>query len=518
MADNRPMLRIGILGAARIAARAMIHPAREVPSATVAAVAARDEARANAFAVQHAIPVAYGSYEELLADSSIDAVYIPLPNALHAPWTLRAIEAGKHVLCEKPFTANLREAEEVLSKAHNSGLVVMEAMHYRYHPLAQRMATMIRDGAIGTPRHVQCWTIWPVPDLDDIRYSYEMAGGALMDAGCYAIDCLRLAGLSEPEVSDALADPMPADPRVDRALAARLVSPSGLTGWFESAFTRGGDFRADVHVSGDEGELFLRNFVLAHEGSLTLYPNGPTWPEEDADLGAPGDTTFAWQLRAFTTAIQEGAPFQTTVAHAVTTMRVIDDAYRAAGLPLRGFAGEPSGNLPVAGLQQHPGDELGSIGHRHVPAAGEQDEARVRNVLAGDVRLADREQPVLGAPGDGHRHVGGDRLGEVDRLGENLVERVRGAEERDGVTPGLLGAQLRGPGDDRGVENGPPGGTARELRRPGAEALAGELHGLEDRLGVVELPRRRPEAGGRQAGHGRGPSARSGAEGERAAE
>ncbi|MGH3170797.1 MAG: Gfo/Idh/MocA family protein, partial [Trebonia sp.] len=243
-----------------------------------------------------------------------------------------------HVLCEKPFSSNLQEAEEVLSKAHKSGLIVMEGMHYQYHPLAQRLATMIREGAIGTPRHVQCWTVWPIPDPDDIRYSYEMAGGALMDAGCYAIDCLRFVGLSEPTVTDALADPVPGDPRVDRALAARLVSPSGMTGWFESAFTGGGDFRADVHVTGDEGTLFLRNFVLAHEGTLTLYPDGTSWPDPDVGPCRPDDTTFAWQLRAFVAAVQEGTPFPTTVAHALTTMRVIDDAYRAAGLPPRGFA------------------------------------------------------------------------------------------------------------------------------------------------------------------------------------
>ncbi len=338
MADGTAMVRIGILGAARIAARALIQPARAVPVATVAAVAARDRARADSFALQHAIPVAYGSYEELLADPALDAVYIPLPNALHARWTLRAIEAGKHVLCEKPFTANAAEAAEVLGRARESGLVVMEAMHYRYHPLVRRMAAMISDGAIGTPRHVQCWTQWPVAGHGDIRYSYEMAGGALMDGGCYAIDCLRLAGLSSPEVTGALADPAPGDPRVDRTMAVRLTAPSGMTGWLESAFTSGGGFRADVHVTGDEGQLYLRNFVLAHEGSLELFPNGPSAPSGDADPGSPGGTTFAWQLRAFAAAVREGAPFPTTAGHALATMRVIDDAYRAAGLPPRGAA------------------------------------------------------------------------------------------------------------------------------------------------------------------------------------
>ena len=332
------MLRIGVLGAARIAGRALIDPAREVAAATVAAVAARDKARADTFALQHGIPAAYGSYEELLADPFIDAVYVALPNALHGPWTLRAIEAGKHVLCEKPFTSNADEAAHILREAERSGLVVMEAMHYRYHPLARRFAAMIRDGAIGTPQHVQCWTCWPVPNPADIRYDYDMGGGAVMDGGCYAIDCLRLAGLSDPEVTGALADPVSVDPRVDRALAARLVSPSGLTGWFESAFTRGGDFRADVYVAGDEGQLWLRNFVLAHEGTLTLLPNGASFPAPDDPPSDPGDTTFAWQLRAFTAAVLDGAPVETNAAHALATMRVIDDAYRAAGLPLRGGA------------------------------------------------------------------------------------------------------------------------------------------------------------------------------------
>jgi predicted dehydrogenase len=357
------MLRIGILGAARIAGRALIEPAREVPAATVAAVAARGKARADSFALQHGIPSAYGSYEELLADPAIDAVYIPLPNALHAPWTLRAIEAGKHVLCEKPFTSNAAEAEEVARAAAGSGLVVMEAMHYRYHPLARRLASLVADGAIGTPRHVQCWTCWPVEDPDDIRYSGDMAGGALMDGGCYAIDCLDLVGLSAPAVTGALADTLAdvgGDAAVDRGMAARVAAAGGLTGWFESAFTRGGDFRADVYVTGDEGSLWLRNFVLAHAGSLTLFSNdagdSPTTvtardsaASSDGGLGrvgldaedmesGDGATTFACQLRAFTAAIFDGAPFDTTAAHAVATMKVIDDTYRAAGLPVRGVA------------------------------------------------------------------------------------------------------------------------------------------------------------------------------------
>ena len=330
--DSGGMVRIGILGAAQIAEKALIAPAREVPGATVTAIATREKPRADAFALRHGIPAAYGSYESLLADPSVDAVYIPLPNALHGSWTLRALEAGKHVLCEKPFAANAAEAELVVTAAAASGRVVMEAMHYRYHPLVRRMASVIADGVIGTPRHVQCWTSWSVPDLSDIRYSSALGGGALMDGGCYAIDCLRLLGLSEPTVTGALADPVSGEGLVDRAMAVRLSSASGLTGWLESAFTGYGEFRADVHVTGDDGHLWLRNFINAQEGTLSVYPDGPSWPGSSE---SPDATTFSWQLRAFTAAVLNGELFPTTAASAAGTMRVIDDAYRAAGLPVR---------------------------------------------------------------------------------------------------------------------------------------------------------------------------------------
>src|SRR5438034_2068044 len=204
------MLGIGTLGSSRISQPALIEPATSVPEVTVAAVAARGLARAEAFALRHGLPTAHGSYEELLADPDIDAVYNPLPNSLHGPWTLRAIEAGKHVLCEKPFASNADEAAQVARAASASGLVVMEAMHYRYHPLTQRLGEVV--GEFGPVRHIQCWTSFAIINPGDIRYDYGLAGGALMDGGWYAIDCLRLLGASdgqsEPSVTGALADPV----------------------------------------------------------------------------------------------------------------------------------------------------------------------------------------------------------------------------------------------------------------------------------------------------------------------
>ena len=332
-------LRIGVLGTARISATALLGPAASVPEVTVAAVAARDQARARAYAEQHGIPVAYGDYQALLADADIDAVYNPLPNSLHGPWTLRAIAAGKHVLCEKPLASNAAEAEQVAEAAEAAGLVVMEAMHYRYHPLIRRLAELA--GELGPVRHIQCWTSFVIGDEDDIRYDYELGGGALMDGGCYALDCLRLLGAGEPDVTAALADPYQRVPgrgpdragaAADRAMAVRLVFPDDATAWFESAFTLDGQFRADVHVNCQHGHVWVQDFIRAHWGHLVAVRNGAVI----ADERGSGDSSYTEQLRAFAAAITAGLPVPTSAAHAAVTMRLIDDAYRAAGLLPRG--------------------------------------------------------------------------------------------------------------------------------------------------------------------------------------
>ena len=326
-------LRIGTLGSSRISQPALIEPAASVPEVTVAAVAARDKPRADAFALRHGIPAAHGSYEDLLADPDIDAIYNPLPNSLHGPWTLRAIAAGKHVLCEKPFASNSGEAAQVADAAAASGLVVMEAMHYRYHPLTRRLSELVAE--LGPVRHIQCWTSFAIKDPDDIRYDFGLGGGALMDGGCYAIDCLRLLGEGDqPSVTGALADPVAPDLRgaaADRSMAVRLAFPGGATGWFDSSFTMDGEFRADVHAICQNGQVRLQNFIFPHQGRLVATKNGSVVADEQGG----GDSTYVGQLRAFAAAIAAGPgsdPVPTSAAHAVMTMRVIDDAYRAAGL------------------------------------------------------------------------------------------------------------------------------------------------------------------------------------------
>ncbi len=327
-------LRIGTLSTARITPPALIEPARRLAEATVTAVAARDRDRAAAFAAEHGIPVVHDSYAALIADPDIDAVYNPLPNSLHGPWTLAAIKAGKHVLCEKPFTSNAEEAREVAAAARDSGLVVMEAMHYRYHRLAEIMVgqlPLIADPEAGV-RHIHAVVSFPLDRPDDIRYSYDLAGGATMDAGCYAIDCIRLLGPGEPEVVAALATEH--GPGVDQAMSALLRFPDAATAWLDVSLTQGGKLRADVHVVGSRGQMRAQNFVHPHVRFRVTTKAGEH-TESISTAPGPAQTTYLGQLRAFAAAVLRGEPFPTTPEHAIGTMELIDGIYRAAGLPPR---------------------------------------------------------------------------------------------------------------------------------------------------------------------------------------
>ena len=213
-------LRIGILGAARIAPMALIRPARSVPEVRIAAVAARDATRARAFADKHGVPKVHAGYDALIADPELDAIYNPLPNALHCEWTLRALRAGKHVLCEKPIASNAAEAERMAQAAEASGRVLVEAFHWRCHPLAARMREIVRSGVLGEVRRVEASMCIPLPLPGDIRYRFDLGGGATMDTGCYAINLVRFLAEAEPSVESA--EVRRSSPDVDRWMRAEL--------------------------------------------------------------------------------------------------------------------------------------------------------------------------------------------------------------------------------------------------------------------------------------------------------
>jgi predicted dehydrogenase len=324
-------VRIGTLGAAKITPYALTKPATKVPEAEVVAVAARDRARAEKFAAKRGIPRVHDSYDALLADPEIDAVYNPLPNGLHREWTIKALEAGKHVLCEKPFTSNAAEAEEVAAAADRTGLVVMEAFHYRYHPVAARMKEIVASGELGEVRHVETFMCIPLPKPGDIRYRLDLAGGATMDVGSYAIHMNRLLAGAEPEVTSAQAKL--SSPDVDRWMTASFLYPTGATGQMTCSMFSRQLLKIQLKVTGSEGELRVFNPTgpqLYHR--ITVKKPGGATKER-----IPGrDSTYLFQLKAFTKAVLEGVPTLTPPSDSVANMKVIDAVYRAAGLPMRG--------------------------------------------------------------------------------------------------------------------------------------------------------------------------------------
>jgi predicted dehydrogenase len=323
-------LRIGILGAARIAPMALIRPAREAARVSVTAVAARDRGKAEGFARKHGIPKVHGDYESLLADAEIDAIYNPLPNGLHAEWTLRALDAGKHVLCEKPFASNASEAEQVHRAAGQTDRIVMEAFHYRYHPLARRLRDLVASEELGKPRFIETWMCIPLPFPRDIRYRLDLAGGATMDTGCYAIHLARTIAGEEPEVLSARAKLV--TDGVDRAMEADLRFPSGAEGRIHCSLWSSELVKIAAAVKLDDGEIRVLNPIVPQFlHGLKWRKKGASWIKEKF----PRKPTYAYQLEAFRDAVLDGKPFLTTTAEAVKNMRVIDAVYRAAGMSPR---------------------------------------------------------------------------------------------------------------------------------------------------------------------------------------
>jgi predicted dehydrogenase len=329
------VLRIGTLGAARITPMALIRPARSRSAVEVTAVAARDRARAERFAAKHRIPHVLGSYEELVTSPEVDAVYNPLPNSHHREWTLRAIEAGKHVLCEKPFTSNAAEAREVADAARaRPEVVVMEAFHWRYHPMAGRILEIVADGEIGELTEVTATMCIPLLRVGDIRWQHDLAGGAMMDVGCYTVSMLRHLSGVEPVVRSATA--LLRSPGVDRRIDATFDLPGGATGRITASMLSRSPLWVQARLVGTKGSISALNPVVPQLASRLTVRTAAGRRREPVDRKA---TSYGNQLDAFAGAITEGTPVPTGPEDAVRNMQVIDDVYRAAGL-------EPRPTLP----------------------------------------------------------------------------------------------------------------------------------------------------------------------------
>jgi predicted dehydrogenase len=325
-------LRIGILGAARIAGRAIVEPAR-LTGARLVAVAARDADRAEAFASEHGVDRVHASYQALLDDPEIEAVYNPLANGLHGPWNLRALAAGKHVLTEKPSASNAAEALQVRDTVHSSGLVFMEAFHYAYHPVMRRLQELVAKGELGDLQHVETTMVMPPPAEHDPRWSLPLAGGAVMDVGCYALHAQRMFGQyagGAPKLLSARAGERKRLPGVDEWLNADLEFPSGATGTVRTSMAAE-SVEFSLKVVGSRGEAFAPFYVLPqNDDRVIVTTKEDTWVEH---LGTR--TSWTYQLEAFAGAIRNGAPLLTDADDALATLQLIDECYLAAGMSPR---------------------------------------------------------------------------------------------------------------------------------------------------------------------------------------
>ena len=320
-----PRVRWGILSTSGVARDKVLPALRGCQRVELAAIASRDLARARTVAAEFGIARAHGSYDELLADPEVDAVYNPLPNHLHVPWTIKALEAGKHVLCEKPIAMTAAEAETLLAAARrHPRLKVMEAFMYRLHPQWQRTLAIVRDGGVGEPRVVQSLFSYFNADPGDIRNQADAGGGALMDIGCYSISLARFVFGAEPRRALGLID---RDPRfaTDRITAGVLDF-----GGRSSSFTCSTQLQPyqRVHVLGTEGRIEI-------EIPFNAPPDRPCriWHQRGEridEIALDVCDQYTIEGDAFSRAILDDAPVPTPLDDAVANMRVIDAVFASA--------------------------------------------------------------------------------------------------------------------------------------------------------------------------------------------
>lgn len=322
-------VRMGILGCAQITKAALLDAAPGT-GLEIAAVASRTQSRSGAYAREHGIPFAYGSYEALIADPNIDAIYNPLPNSLHAEWTIRALQAGKAVLCEKPIASNAAAARGMALAAHNAGRPLMEAFHYRYHPMMRHILELVRSGQIGVVQRVEASFEVPASlvQADNIRFQLALAGGAMMDVGAYCMNAVRAIAGEEPHIACATPTLVHAD--VDGAMTATMRFPSGVEAQISCSLIAPA-LRVDLRVVGAHGVLYANNPFLPQMGHALETVIGGEKASRTFDM----TPTYVFQARAFAAFVQQGAQPLSSMENAIANMDAIDACYRAAGMSVR---------------------------------------------------------------------------------------------------------------------------------------------------------------------------------------
>ena len=313
-------VRWGVLSTADIALKKVIPAMQLSPWCEITAIASRDLAKAQGAADELGIPKAYGTYEELLADDSVEVIYNPLPNHLHVPWTLKAAEAGKHVLCEKPIALNAEEATKLIDARDRYGVRIQEAFMVRTHPQWLETQRLIREGRIGTLRSITCFFSYNNPDPANIRNQLELGGGALMDIGCYPINISRFMYETEPRRVLGVIE-RDAETDTDTLTTAVLDFPNGHSTF--TCSTRLAPYQRMI-FHGTEGRIeVLIPFNAPHEHPTQILVN-------DEMIEFPVCDQYEIQGTLFSRAIRENREQEIPLEDAVNNMNVIDAVFRSA--------------------------------------------------------------------------------------------------------------------------------------------------------------------------------------------
>jgi D-xylose 1-dehydrogenase (NADP+, D-xylono-1,5-lactone-forming) len=323
-------VRFGILSTARINRR-VIPPMRESPKVELVAVASREQGRAEAYAREWRIERAYGSYSALLEDDDVEAVYISLPNSLHVPWSIRALEAGKHVLCEKPLARTAVDAEDAFDAAARAGRVLMEAFMYRHHPQTRRLTELVAEGAIGRLRLVRAAFSFFLDNPENVRLRPDVEGGALMDVGCYCVSGSRLlAGEPERVYAEQTLGPT----GVDVTLAGTLRFPDDVVAQIDCGLVL--PERDELEAVGEEGSLFLDDPWLTRRPAIELRRGG-----EVERIEIERADSYRLELENLSDAIRGRAEPLLGREDAVGNARVIEALYRSAAEGATEIAARP---------------------------------------------------------------------------------------------------------------------------------------------------------------------------------
>jgi predicted dehydrogenase len=327
------MLRVGILGAAGIAPNAMIIPARRRDDVEIVAIASRSASSASAYAATHSIPRSYGGYAHMLVDPDIDLVYNALPPSEHALWSIAALGAGKHVLCEKPFAMSADEAQAMTDVAGASGFRLIEAFHDRYHPLSAEIDRVVASGRLGEIVSAHGDFTASIPfDPASIRHDPAVGGGSLMDLGCYAVHWLRTALAGEPEILDATATANTLG--ADLSMDASLRFPSGVTARMTCSMVEGSELNSSLDLVGTLGTLHVDNMVFPSKGHFV----SETRDGITRNWTVAGLESYDHQLAAVVDGLASGEGLPTEGADSIAQMAAIDAIYAAAGFDRAGVS------------------------------------------------------------------------------------------------------------------------------------------------------------------------------------